>query len=129
MKKQILTCVFAFALVLPTLCLADQEPPAQAPEVTPSEVDHSLQELNDILTQERAIPHFENSQLAGYRKVDDSTADLSNGDVVRRIDGQRSENPEHAFQIISTGVVTNHQIELRSDHEEISVNKEEERPE
>lgn len=106
MKCQILFCVIALAF--PTLALADQEPPAQAPEIAPSEVDHSLQELNDRLTEARAVPYFENGQPAGYRKVDDSAGE---------------QKPQRDYQIISTGVLSNQRVELRQDHEEITVNK------
>lgn len=72
-----------------------------------AEVDRSLADLNNVLTQARAIPHFENGAPAGYKLfqiVPGSIYDklgLVNGDVISGLNGQAINDPGKAFEMLS----------------------------
>lgn len=82
--------------------------------VSRSEVDRALSDLNNILTQARAVPNFENGLPAGYKLfqiVPGSIYDklgLKNGDVIAGIDGQTINDPGKAFEALSRLKETNH---------------------
>jgi general secretion pathway protein C len=72
------------------------------------EVDKALSDLNNILTQARAVPNFENGVAAGYKLfqiVPHSIYDqlgLKNGDVIAGIDGQPVTDPGKAFELLNS---------------------------
>lgn len=59
-----------------------------------SELDKNLANINEILTQARAIPHFENGQPAGFKLVQIVPGSiyeklgLKNGDVLKGVNGE-----------------------------------------
>ncbi len=72
-----------------------------------SEIEKNLSNLNKILTQARAIPHFENGAPAGYKLfqiVPGSIYDklgLRNGDIIRGVNGESISNPQKAFEMLN----------------------------
>jgi general secretion pathway protein C len=72
-----------------------------------SEVDKALSNLNNILTEARAVPNFENGVPAGYKLfqiVPGSIYDklgFKNGDVINGLDGQPITDPGKAFEMLS----------------------------
>jgi type II secretion system protein C len=74
--------------------------------IAKTEVDKALGDLNNILTQARAVPNFENGQPAGYKLfqiVPGSIYDklgLQNGDVIAGFDGQPITDPGKAFEAL-----------------------------
>lgn len=76
--------------------------------VSRSEVDKALADINNILTQARAVPNFENGMPAGYKLfqiVPGSIYDklgLRNGDVIVGFDGQAVNDPGKAFEAMSS---------------------------
>ena len=85
MKKSliVLSC-FAFA----TAAFAAGNFPREGATVSQEEVDQHLSDVNQALTEARAIPYFENGKPAGYRKVPKKSAgnyqmlELKNADIV-----------------------------------------------
>lgn len=75
--------------------------------ISRQEVDKQLSDLNNILTQARAVPNFENGLPAGYKLfqiVPGSIYDklgLKNGDVIAGLDGQPINDPGKAFEMLS----------------------------
>ena len=71
------------------------------------EVDKALGDINNILTQARAVPNFENGVAAGYKLfqiVPGSIYDklgLKNGDVIAGFDGQPITDPSQAFTALN----------------------------
>ncbi len=71
------------------------------------EVDRALGDLNNILTQARAVPNFENGVPNGYKLfqiVPGSIYDklgLKNGDVIAGLDGQPINDPGKAFEMLN----------------------------
>jgi general secretion pathway protein C len=71
------------------------------------EVDKALSDLNNILTQARAVPNIENGQPAGYKLfqiVPGSIYDklgLQNGDVIAGLNGAPINDPGKAFEMLS----------------------------
>ena len=86
--------------------------------VSRSEVDKSLADLNNVLTQARAVPNFENGQPNGYKLfqiVPGSIYDklgLQNGDVVAGLNGATINDPGKAFEMLSELKSSNH-LELQ----------------
>lgn len=82
--------------------------------VNRGEVDRALADLNNILTQARAVPNFENGLPAGYKLfqiVPGSIYDklgLRNGDVIAGMDGQPVNDPGKAFEALGRLKETNH---------------------
>lgn len=72
--------------------------------VSRTEVDRALSDLNQVLTQARAVPNFENGQPAGYKLfqiVPGSIYDklgLQNGDIIMGFDGENVNDPGKAFE-------------------------------
>lgn len=113
MKKALLltSALAGFVLIsAPASAGADQEPNDQAAAAEPAagETAQGFQDLNDKLTESRAVPHFENGQPAGYERT--TPTQLSNGQVIRTVDGQTA-TPPRAFEMLSTGMLTNHRID------------------
>jgi general secretion pathway protein C len=78
------------------------------------EVDKTLSDLNNVLTQARAVPNFENGQPAGYKLfqiVPGSIYDklgLQNGDVIAGLNGAPVNDPGKAFEMLSELKTANH---------------------
>lgn len=74
--------------------------------VARTEVDKAFSDLNNILTQARAVPNFENGQPAGYKLfqiVPGSIYDklgLKNGDVIAGVNGDPINDPGKAFELL-----------------------------
>jgi general secretion pathway protein C len=75
--------------------------------VSRGEIDKALGDLNNILTQARAVPHFENGVPAGYKLFQIVPGSiyqklgLKDGDVIAGFDGQPATDPALAFQQLS----------------------------
>lgn len=75
--------------------------------VARTEVDKALADLNQVLTQARAIPNIENGQASGYKLfqiVPGSIYDklgLQNGDVIKGLNGQPVNDPGKAFEMLN----------------------------
>ncbi|MBI2962530.1 MAG: hypothetical protein HYY35_02150 [Deltaproteobacteria bacterium] len=71
-----------------------------------SEVDQAMNNLNQLFTQIRAVPHFQDGKAAGFRLFairQDSVFEkigLKNGDVVTRINGNDLTDPARAMALI-----------------------------
>ncbi|MGK5089719.1 type II secretion system protein GspC [Bdellovibrionota bacterium FG-2] len=82
--------------------------------VARTEVDKAMADLNNILTQARAVPNFENGVPAGYslfQIVPGSIYDklgLQNGDVIMGLNGQPISDPGKAFEMLSELKTANH---------------------
>ena len=70
-----------------------------------------------MLTQARAIPHFENGQPAGYKLIQIVPGSvyeklgLKNGDVLSGVNGEPITDPARAFELLSQ-LKTASQLEL-----------------
>jgi len=71
------------------------------------ELDKYLSNINDVLTQARAIPHFENGQPAGYKLIQIVQGSvyeklgLKNGDVLGGVNGESINDPARAFELMN----------------------------
>jgi general secretion pathway protein C len=71
-----------------------------------SEVDKAMENLNQLFTQVRAVPHFQDGKAAGFRLFairQDSIFEkigLKNGDVVSKINGNELTDPARAMGLI-----------------------------
>jgi general secretion pathway protein C len=71
-----------------------------------AEVDKSLENMNQLFTQIRAVPHFQDGKAAGFRLFaikQDSVFEkigLKNGDIINRINGQELTDPARAMSLI-----------------------------
>ena len=78
------------------------------------EVDKTLSNLNEVLTQARAVPHFENGQPSGYKLfqiVPGSIYDklgLQNGDVIAGLGGEPVNDPGKAFEMLNQLKTSSH---------------------
>ncbi|MCC7442628.1 MAG: hypothetical protein IT285_13410 [Bdellovibrionales bacterium] len=72
-----------------------------------TEIDSAMSDLNKVLTQARAVPHFENGVPAGYKLfqiVPGSIYDklgLTNGDVIAGVNGEPMADPSKAFEMLN----------------------------
>jgi len=72
-----------------------------------SEVDKTLADMNNVLTQARAVPNFENGIAQGYKLfqiVPGSIYEklgLQNGDAIVGLDGQPINDPGKAFEMLT----------------------------
>ena len=72
-----------------------------------AEVDRALADLNNILTQARAVPNFENGQPAGYKLFQIVPGSIyqklgiQEGDVICGFDGAPANDPAAAFEKLS----------------------------
>jgi len=70
-----------------------------------SEVDSALENMNQLFTQIRAVPHFDGGQSIGFRLFairQDSIFDkigLKNGDIITSINGQEMTDPAKAMAL------------------------------
>lgn len=75
--------------------------------ISRQEVDKALSNMNNILTQARCVPHFDNGIPAGYKCyqiVPGSIYDklgIKNGDVITGFDGQAISDPSKAFEALA----------------------------
>ncbi|MDX2166411.1 MAG: type II secretion system protein GspC [Deltaproteobacteria bacterium] len=112
----------------PTMGGPGKSVPAQAPPVSPpggasdgsgiqqtaeneytvpkTEVDSALENMSQLFTQIRAVPHFEGGESVGFRlfairrgSLFDKIG-LKNGDILRSINGQAMNDPSKAMNLI-----------------------------
>jgi general secretion pathway protein C len=75
--------------------------------VNRGEIDKALSDINNILTQARAVPHFENGIAAGYKLFQIVPGSiyqklgLKDGDVICGFNGQPANDPAVAFAQLS----------------------------
>jgi len=79
-----------------------------------SEVDNALENMSQLFTQIRAVPHFEGGRSTGFRlfairsgSIFDKIG-LKNGDIIQRINGSEMSDPSKALQLLQ---------ELRSEND------------
>ncbi len=90
--------------------------------ISRNEVDKALGDFNNILTQARAVPNFENGAPAGYKLfqiVPGSIYDklgLKNGDTIVGVDGQPINDPAKAFELLG-------KLKEGASHMELAVKK------
>jgi len=71
-----------------------------------AEVDKSMENMNQLFTQVRAVPHFQDGKAAGFRLFaikQDSVFEkigLKNGDIITRINGNELTDPARAMSLI-----------------------------
>jgi general secretion pathway protein C len=84
----------------------EQVAPAQF-NVARVEIDKAFSDLNNVLTQARAVPHFENGAPAGYKLfqiVPNSIYDklgLKDGDIIKGFDNQAVNDPAKALEALN----------------------------
>jgi general secretion pathway protein C len=90
--------------------------------VARSEVDKAMADFNNILTQARAVPNFENGVPAGYKLfqiVPGSIYDklgLQNGDVIMGLNGQPINDPGKAFEMLNELKTASHlELQVKKD--------------
>lgn len=72
-----------------------------------TDLDKYLSNINDVLTQARAIPHFENGQPAGYKLIQIVQGSvyeklgLKNGDILCGVNGENINDPARAFELMN----------------------------
>jgi general secretion pathway protein C len=71
-----------------------------------AEVDSALENMSQLFTQIRAVPHFEGGKSIGFRlfairsgSIFDKIG-LKNGDVIQRINGSEMSDPSRALQLL-----------------------------
>ena len=75
--------------------------------ISRTEVDKALSDLNNILTQARAVPNFENGAPAGYKLFQIVPGSiyqklgLKDGDVIAGLNGNPINDPGKAFEMLS----------------------------
>jgi general secretion pathway protein C len=95
--------------------------------ISRGEIDKAMGNLNNILTQARAVPHFENGAPAGYKLFQIVPGSiyqklgLKDGDVIAGFDGQPANDPSVAFQTLSDLKNRNH-LELQVKRDGRSMN-------
>ena len=71
-----------------------------------AEVDKQMENMNQLFTQVRAVPHFQDGKAAGFRLFairQDSVFEkigLKNGDVITRVNGNELSDPARAMSLI-----------------------------
>ncbi len=76
--------------------------------IAKTEIDRAMTNINEILTQARAIPHFENGQPAGYKLVQIVPGSiyeklgLKNGDIICGANGESINDPSRALELMNT---------------------------
>lgn len=90
--------------------------------ISRTEVDKTLSDLNNVLTQARAVPNFENGVASGYKLfqiVPGSIYDklgLQNGDVIAGLNGAAINDPGKAFEMLSELKTQNHlELQVKKD--------------
>jgi general secretion pathway protein C len=96
--------------------------------VSRSEVDKALTDLNKVLTEARAVPNFENGVANGYKLfqiVPGSIYDklgLKNGVIIQGLNGSPINDPGKAFEMLSELKTSSH-LELQVKEDGKVVNK------
>lgn len=119
-KDEILELEKPAAVGAPTKALASRAPAApgagtgagiqQTAEnefvVPRAEVDSALENMSQLFTQIRAVPHFEGGEATGFRlfairrgSLFDKIG-LKNGDIIRNINGQAMNDPTRALALL-----------------------------
>lgn len=76
-------------------------------EIPRQEVENVLSNLNNLATQARIMPNFENGKANGFKLIAIrpgslySKIGIQNGDVVQRINGHEMNSPDKALEIYS----------------------------
>jgi general secretion pathway protein C len=71
-----------------------------------AEIDKQMENMNQLFTQVRAVPHFQDGKAAGFRLFairQDSVFEkigLKNGDVITRVNGNDLTDPARAMSLI-----------------------------
>lgn len=71
-----------------------------------SEVDNALENMSQLFTQIRAVPHFEGGQSTGFRLFAIRSGSLfdkiglRNGDIIQKINGNPMNDPSKAMQLL-----------------------------
>jgi general secretion pathway protein C len=71
-----------------------------------SEVDSALENMSQLFTQIRAVPHFEGGQSTGFRLFAIRSGSLfdkiglKNGDIIQKINGNPMNDPSKAMQLL-----------------------------
>jgi general secretion pathway protein C len=71
-----------------------------------AEVDKAMENMNQLFTQMRAVPHFQDGKAAGFRLFAirrDSIFDkigLKNGDIINKVNGNELTDPARAMALI-----------------------------
>lgn len=91
------------------------------------EVDKAMADFNNILTQARAVPNFENGISAGYKLfqiVPGSIYDklgLQNGDVITGLNGTPINDPGKAFEMLNELKTANHlELQVKKDGKQMT---------
>ncbi len=85
--------------------------------VAKTEIDRAFTDLNSVLTQARAVPHYENGVPAGYKLFQVmpegffGKLGLKDHDVICGIDNQPVNDPAKALELLGTLKTANH-VEL-----------------
>jgi general secretion pathway protein C len=98
--------------------------PRTGPQViSRQEVDLALSDLNNVLTQAKAVPNFEGGKPVGYKLfqiVSGSIFDklgLKNGDVIVGLNGQPVTDPAKALELLADLKTSNHiEVQLKKDN-------------
>lgn len=75
-------------------------------QIDRAEVDKAMENLNQVFTQVRAVPHFQDGKAAGFRlfaiRRDSIFEDLGlkNGDIITRINGNELTDPARAMSLL-----------------------------
>jgi len=71
-----------------------------------TEVDNALENMSQLFTQIRAVPHFEGGQSTGFRLFAIRSGSLfdkiglRNGDIIQKINGNPMNDPSKAMQLL-----------------------------
>ena len=124
MKKYLSVFSLILGCAHGSVAVADDQSAQQTPVVDQAQVDQSLRDLNDRLTKSRAVPNFENGKPAGYKMVQPQPGseyeklELKNGDVIQDVNGQKVNDPQKAFQMMSNLKTTNQLKVVRDGNEQ-----------
>lgn len=75
-------------------------------EIDRAEVDDTFENLSQVFTQVRAVPHFEGGKATGFRLFQIRQGSLfekiglKNGDVIQKINGQELSDPSRALSML-----------------------------
>ena len=95
--------------------------------VSRTEVDKAMSDFNNILTQARAVPNFENGVASGYKLfqiVPGSIYDklgLQNGDTITGLNGTPINDPGKAFEMLNELKTANHlDLQIKKDGKQMT---------
>ncbi|OFZ17932.1 MAG: hypothetical protein A2X94_12905 [Bdellovibrionales bacterium GWB1_55_8] len=98
--------------------------------ISRQEVDTALSDLNSILTQARAVPHFENGLPAGYKLFQIvpgsiySKLGLQNNDIIVGLNGEPVNDPGKAFSALNDlkGGASHIELQIKRDGRPVNMN-------